>query len=141
MPAHILVVEASPEVWTLIAEVLTAEGHEVKGAANGAEAVALIEQQPAFDLILGDLTIPAIEGAHLYWEIGRRWPDLASRLICVTDGSNAGVVDHALLRAADVPFVVKPFLPQVLRDLVRRRLATLGAPSPHSPPPPDVRAG
>jgi len=37
-------------------------------------------------LILGDLTIPAIAGAHLYWEIGRRWPQLTSRLICVTDG-------------------------------------------------------
>ena len=140
MPARILVVEASPEVRTLIADVLTADGHEVKGVATGAEALVLTEW-PAFDLILGDLTIPATEGAQLYWEIASRWPHLVARLICITDGNSPGVSDHSILRAAAVPFVVKPFLPQVLRDFVRRRLAELGAPPPPDPPePPDVRA-
>ena len=101
----------------------------------------LVEQWPTFDLILGDLTIPALEGAHLYWEIGRYWPQLTSRLICVTDGNNAGVIDHPLLRAASVPFLVKPFAPEALRDLVRRRRAELGAqPSPDPPQPSDGRA-
>jgi len=142
MPARILVVEDSPEVRTLIADVLAGAGHDVTVVAHGAAALVLIEQQPAFDLILGDLTIPAIEGAHLYWEIASRWPHRVSRLICVTDGNSAGVSDHPLLRAGAVPFLVKPFLPQVLQDLVRRRLAELGAPSSREPPqPPDLPAG
>lgn len=142
MPARILVIEASREVSTFLADVLTADGHDVTCVANGAEALVLVEQRPTFDLILGDLTIPAIEGAHLYWEIGRYWPHLTSRLICVTDGNNAGVIDHPVLRAAEVPFLVKPFVPQVLHDLVRRRLAELAAPpSPDPRQPPDVRAG
>lgn len=123
MPARILLVEASSEVLALFAEVLTVDGHELSGVANGAEALALLEQRPAFDLILGDLTLPAIAGVRLYWEIGRRWPQLASRLICVTDGHDAGAIDHATLRAASVPFLVKPFWPQELLDLVRRSLA------------------
>jgi DNA-binding NtrC family response regulator len=126
MAARILVVEASHDMRVLISDVLTTDGHEVKCAANGADALVLLEQQSTFDLILGDLTIPAIEGAHLYWEVGRRWPELASRLICVTDGHDAGVIDHATLRVASVPFLVKPFLPQQLRDLVGRRLADEG---------------
>jgi DNA-binding NtrC family response regulator len=145
MPARILVVEANRGVRALVADVLTADGHEVTGVANGAEALVLIEQReqrPAFDLILSDLTMPALEGAHLYWEIARRWPHLVSRLICVTEGSSTGVIDHATLRAASVPFMVKPFSPEGLRDLVGRRLAELGAPpSSHPPEPPDVRAG
>jgi CheY-like chemotaxis protein len=142
MPARILVVETSLEVRALIADVLAAAGHDVTCFANGAEALALVEQQPAFDLILGDLTIPAIEGAHLYWEFERRWPHLTSRLICVTDGNSAGVIDHPILRAAAIPFVLKPFVPQVLQDLVRQRLAELGAPpAPDPGQPPDVRAG
>ena len=122
MPARILVVDASPDMRTLIADLLAGDGHEVMSVAHGAEALVLLERQ-SFDLILGDLTIPALEGAHLYWEIGRRWPELASRLICVTDGHDVGVIDHARLRAASVPFVVKPFLPEHLRDVVTRMLA------------------
>lgn len=143
MPARILVVEASPEVRTLIADVLTTDGHEVTGVADGAAALVLIEQRPAFDLILGDLTVPAVEGAHLYWEIQSRWPQLVSRLICVTDGNSVGVSDHPILRAASVPILVKPFLPQVLQDLVRRRLAELGDARPWPPDlpePPDLPA-
>jgi CheY-like chemotaxis protein len=141
MPARILVVEASPEVRTLIADVLTTDGHEVKGVAHGGAALVLIEQRPAFDLVLGDLTVPAIEGAHLYWEIQSRWPHLVERLICVTDGESAGVSDHPILRDAAVPILVKPFLPQVLRDLVKRRLVELGAPpSPDPPQPPAASA-
>jgi hypothetical protein len=41
-------------VRTLIADVLTADGHEMTGAANGAAHLFLIEQPPEFDLILGD---------------------------------------------------------------------------------------
>lgn len=127
MPSHILVVEASDSVRTLITEVLTADGYVVQGVTDGIEALGLLERQHAFDLILSDLTLPAIEGVQLYWEIGSRWPDLVSRLICVTDGSGAGLIDHPTLRAASVPFLVKPFLPSQLRALVRQRLAELGA--------------
>lgn len=123
MPARILVVDASHDIRALIDEVLAGDGHEVQCVAHGAEALVLLEQQATFDLILGDLTIHAIEGAHLFWEIGRRWPELVSRLICVTDGHDAGRIDHQTLRAALVPFLVKPFQPEHLRDVVRRTLA------------------
>ena len=128
MPARILVVDATSDMRALFADVLAGDGHEVKGVAHGAEALMLLEQQSTFDLILGDLTIPAIEGAHLFWEVGRRWPELASRLICVTDGHDAGRIDHALLHAASVPFLVKPFQPEQLRDVVTRTLARSASP-------------
>ena len=122
MPARILVVEDTREVRALIADVLTAAGHEVTSVAHGAEALVLTEW-PRFDLILSDLTLHAVKGAQLYWEIGARWPELASRVICVTDGHDAGAIDHARLRAASVPFLVKPFLPEHLLDVVTRVLA------------------
>lgn len=123
MPARILVIDASSDMRALIADVLAGDGHEVQCVAHGADALVLLKQQSTFDFIMGDLTIPAIEGAHLFWEIGRRWPHLASRLICVTDGHDAGRIDHATLRAASVPFLVKPFQPEELRDVVARALA------------------
>ena len=127
MPARILVVDASSEMRALVADVLASDGHEVKCVAHGAEALALLEQQSTFDLVLSDLTLPAIEGAQLYWEIGARWPQLASRLICLTEGHDPGMIDHPTLRAASVPFLLKPFQPEQLRDVVTRALAR-GAP-------------
>jgi DNA-binding NtrC family response regulator len=126
MSARILVAEASDDVRALMADVLAADGHEVNCVAHGAEVLAVLEQRSTYDLIFSDLTLPAVEGAQLYWEIGSRWPHLASRLICVTDGHSAGMIDHQTLRAVSVPFLVKPFSPEHLRGLVRARLAELG---------------
>lgn len=122
MPARILVVEASREVRALIADVLAEDGHAVTSVAHGGEAFVLAAW-PAFDLVLSDLTLPAMEGAQLFWEIGARWPHLASRLICITDGHDAGAIDHDALRAASVPFLLKPFDRAHLRDVVTQALA------------------
>ena len=124
MPARILVVDSDHEVRALIADVLREAGHlDVECVYTGTAAIGVLEQRSNFDLILGDLTIPDLEGAHLFWEIQNRWPHLVSRLICITDGSSSGVIDHPMLRAASVPIVVKPFLHSVLQDIVTRRLA------------------
>lgn len=124
MPARILIVDSDHEVRALIADVLRATGHvDVECVYTGTAALGVLEQRSNFDLILGDLTIPSRKGARLYWEIQIRWPHLVSRLICVTDGSSPGVIDHPILRATSVPIVVKPFVPSVLQDIVTRRLA------------------
>ena len=124
MPARILIVDSDHEVRALIADMLRAAGHvDVECVYTGTAALGVLAQRSNFDLILGDLTMPAVEGAQLYWEIQNRWPHLVSRLICITDGSSPGVIDHPALRAASVPIVVKPFVPGVLQDLVARRLA------------------
>jgi CheY-like chemotaxis protein len=124
MPAWILVVEASSGVRAIIADVLKANGYVVEWASDGAEALELLENRSSFDLIFSDFILPAIEGAQLYWEIGARWPHLVSRLISLTEGHDAGWIDHATLRAASVPFLLKPFLTLQLLDVVRRGLAT-----------------
>jgi CheY-like chemotaxis protein len=43
-----------------MADVLSADGHDVKCVAHGAEVLAFLEQRPSFDLILSDLTLPAM---------------------------------------------------------------------------------
>jgi hypothetical protein len=52
-----------------------------------------------------------------------RDPELASRLVCLTDGHASEAIDHPTQRAASVRFVVKPFLPDHLLDVVRHTLA------------------
>jgi two-component system chemotaxis response regulator CheY len=119
--ARILVVDPEHDVRALIADLLADAGHEVHCAAHGAEALAQLERSD-FDLVLSDLTLPAIEGIGLYWEIARRWPLLVSRLVYVTGTIDAGSTDYRILLDEDIPRVIKPFLPEHLLNVVARTL-------------------
>lgn len=119
--ARILVVDPEHDVRALIADLLADAGHEVHSVANGAEALAQLERSD-FDLVLSDLTLPAIEGIGLYWEIARRWPLLVSRLVYVTGTIDAGSTDYRILLDEDIPRVIKPFLPEHLLNVVVRTL-------------------
>ena len=120
--ARILVVEANEEVRALIVDVLTADGHEVDCFGSGTEALARLDGS-RFDLVLSDLTIPAVAGIGLYWEIASRWPHLVSRLIYVTGTVDSGSTDYQILLTDGVPVVLKPFPPRLLLEVVARTLA------------------
>jgi signal transduction histidine kinase/CheY-like chemotaxis protein len=83
-PSHrILVVD---DVWPAaktVALILRSRGQHVRTAASGAEALAMIEQEPP-DLILSDISMPGMDGYELAQEIRRRpeWNDI--RLVAVT---------------------------------------------------------
>ena len=58
---RILVVDDDPSIQGFLAEALTDEGYEVRTAANGREALAILrEWRP--DLILLDLMMPEMDG-------------------------------------------------------------------------------
>jgi two-component system chemotaxis response regulator CheY len=57
----ILVVDDTPEIRDLIADILTDEGYPVTCASNGSEALAIVERiTPA--LVLLDLNMPVLDG-------------------------------------------------------------------------------
>jgi CheY-like chemotaxis protein len=58
----ILVVEDQPEVLELAASFLADEGYEVVTAASGDEAVAILRERPAIDLVFTDVVMPGIDG-------------------------------------------------------------------------------
>ena len=57
-----LVVDDEPSVRTVLADVLTAAGHQVVEAADGADAIERIRAE-AFDLVLTDLAMPRVSVA------------------------------------------------------------------------------
>lgn len=120
--ARILVVDPEQDVRTLIADLLAGAGYNVQCAANGAEALARLDESSAFDLLLSDLGMPAIEGIGLYWEIANRWPHLISRLVYVAGTIDAGSTEYRILLDEEVPRVIKPFRPEHVLDVVARAL-------------------
>jgi GAF domain-containing protein/CheY-like chemotaxis protein len=61
-----LVVDDEPTVRTVLADVLTAAGHQVVEAADGLEAIDRFRAEP-FDLVLTDLAMPRVSG----WQVAR----------------------------------------------------------------------
>jgi GAF domain-containing protein/ActR/RegA family two-component response regulator len=61
-----LVVDDEPTVRTVVADILTAAGHQVVEAADGAEAIERLHAA-SFDLVLTDLAMPRVSG----WQVAR----------------------------------------------------------------------
>ncbi len=103
----VLVVDDEPEIGAMLAELLTADGHRVATAANGAEALARL-LEGSYDLILCDLRMPKMDGPTLYSELERRLPHLVQRIIFFTGDSLSSAAREFLDRTA-APRVGKPF--------------------------------
>jgi CheY-like chemotaxis protein len=115
--ARVLVVEDEHELRELIARWLETRDYQVSEAADGRDAVELLEAGLDPDVILLDLTMPRMDGrAFLEWL--RANPRHQNRKVIVA----SGYLDEKAPVDADRAFS-KPFRP----DLLERELARLAA--------------
>jgi adenylate cyclase len=110
---NILVVDDNAANREMLARRLSRAGHRVQAVANGAEALALLRQQP-IDLVLLDVLMPEMSG---YEVLQRLTADDALREIPVLMISALDEMDSVVrcieLGAAD--YLPKPFDPVLLR--------------------------
>jgi CheY-like chemotaxis protein len=100
----ILVVDDDPDILQTLALCLSTEGYRVTMAANGQEALTLLERdKPA--CILLDLMMPVMDGWQFVAELDRRGNREAPLLILSADRAVQG---HATKLRADA-FLAKPF--------------------------------
>jgi CheY-like chemotaxis protein len=103
----ILVVDDQEPVRDLIADILVAEGHDVRTAENGVDALRLLGEQE-YDVILSDMMMPEMDGQQLYGEIARRWPHIVTRMVFVTaqaeEPSIADFLGRSGTRVVEKPF-------------------------------------
>lgn len=99
------------------------KGHEVTAASSARDALELLEQGRAFDLILCDVTMPVMGGLALYALLLRDRPEVARRLVFMTGGALSEEQRAALAQSA-VTVLGKPFdsaqLDEVLQRTVHR---------------------
>jgi CheY-like chemotaxis protein len=105
--ARILVVDDDVGIRQAIAELLAEEGFEVSCAANGAEALGMLEASSVPSLILLDLTMPVMDG-WTFRNAQRRDPRLARIPTIVLTAIHGGDPRVFEPLAADA-FLPKPF--------------------------------
>ncbi len=103
----ILAVEDEPEYLALLEEVLQEIGHTIRTAANGAEALKVLEKETV-DVILADVAMPEMDGIQLHATV-RSKPEYATTpFIFLT-----GVSELQQVKAVCVPdrdmLLQKPF--------------------------------
>lgn len=120
MTAKILTVDDEPDVLELIRFHLARAGHEIVQAANGRQAIELIEQEHP-DLILLDLMLPDIDGFGVC-EILRRNPETASLPILIVSAWGTPDAKMLGLELGALDYITKPFSPKELVRAVERLL-------------------
>jgi len=115
---RILVVDDEPFVCDAVKMMLAFDGHEVLTAANGAEALAIYNQQP-FDLVITDFEMPKMKGNELAVAIKNRNPKQPVLMIT----AYAEMLENSGTPLKGVDFVLgKPFYLEDLRKAIARTL-------------------
>ncbi|WP_426756548.1 response regulator [Myxococcus sp. Y35] len=115
-PARILLVDDEESLRITLAANLELEGHTVLEAANGEEALRLLEHQ-SVDVVLTDIRMPGLHGVELLRRIKQERPDMP--VVLMTAFTAEELVDDALAEGAFTvlpkPFDVTHALDTVLR--------------------------
>ncbi|HSJ13551.1 MAG TPA: sigma-54 dependent transcriptional regulator [Longimicrobiales bacterium] len=112
----VMVVDDEPAIRFSLEELLRAAGHEVRTAEHAPAALAALEGDPA-DLVLSDLSMPAMSGLQLLEEVRLRHPDTLFVLL-TAHGDERTAVRALKLGAFD--YLPKPFDNEEIRALASR---------------------
>jgi two-component system, cell cycle sensor histidine kinase and response regulator CckA len=116
----ILVVDGEPDSRTLLTEILTAEGYEVRAADEGNQALASIaEKRP--DLVLLDIRMPGMDGFEVCRQLKKNAETRGIPVIFLgASGEPSECIE--VFKPGGVDFVTKPFRREELLARVRTHL-------------------
>jgi two-component system cell cycle sensor histidine kinase/response regulator CckA len=125
-----LVVDDEEGVRDLARHVLSSHGYTVLTAANGGEAIAIVEQHPhEVTLVLTDLTMPVMDGIGLARSLKQKDPQI--RIIASSGfGEEKKLAELSALEVKT--FLAKPYSAERLLAVIYHELR----PSSTSPPDP-----
>jgi two-component system chemotaxis response regulator CheY len=121
MSFRVLIVDDSPSMRKMIRRVITLSGldaTEVFEAGDGIEALEIVEQEWV-DVILTDINMPRMNGEELIRRLAEKGITESVPVIVIsTDATTLRRENVAGLGARG--YIVKPFLPEALRDEIER---------------------
>ena len=118
--SRILIAEDEEALCAMCARALTMDGHEVKTAADGSEALDLLtREEGAFDLLLTDVVMPGMNGRILAEQLSPRQPGM--KILYMSGYTDSFIAGHGVLDPRTL-LLHKPFTEEVLLRKVREVL-------------------
>jgi two-component system, response regulator FlrC len=116
MPIKVLLVEDDRALREALADTLLLAGHDYVAVGSAEEALTAVTKD-AFNLVLSDVNMPGMDGHQLLSLLRARQPQLPV-LLMTAHGAVERAVDA--MRQGAVDYLVKPFEPKALLDLLAR---------------------
>ncbi|HSS20212.1 MAG TPA: sigma-54 dependent transcriptional regulator [Pyrinomonadaceae bacterium] len=119
--ANLLIVDDELGMRQFLTHLFQREGHKVRAANNGHEAMDLLRASPS-DLIVSDVQMPDMNGIELLREARELLPEV--EVIMMTAFANVDSARDAFLLGA-YDFIQKPFDNDLLKETVARALGKI----------------
>ncbi len=113
----VLCVDDEPNILAALKRALRPEGCRVLTAQSGAEALALMEDDPT-DVVVSDMRMPGMDGATLLAKIRQRWPE--TERILLTGYSDMAETVAAINGGQIYRYIHKPWDDLEVRIAVRQ---------------------
>jgi len=118
----VLAVDDDPAVRKALHRWVVARGYSVYLAASGPEALQLLEQRPAIQLLISDNDMPGMTGLELLKEVRRRFPKVFR--IMLTGADDRQTLVRAINEDEIYRFVEKPWDNEVLGSAIHLAFET-----------------
>ena len=116
--SNILVVDDEPSYRQILTLVFESEGHELRIASNGREALQRLNEEPA-DLVVSDIRMPDMDGIEMLRNIRETMPDVA--VVFMTAHASVETTREAFKLGAD-DYIEKPFDVDEMKLIVNKAL-------------------
>jgi two-component system response regulator PilR (NtrC family) len=116
--AEILIVDDEQSYRQLLTLVFQEEGHNIRTAMNGRQALELLQQEPA-QVIVSDVKMPDMDGIEMLRALRETQPEIG--VVLMTAFASVDTAREAFKLGAD-DFIEKPFDVEELKLIVRKTL-------------------
>src|SRR4030095_1149267 len=116
--SNILIVDDEQSYRQLLSLVFEGDGHTIRTASNGREALALLQSEPA-DVVISDVRMPDMDGIEMLSSVRESQPDLG--VVLMTAFASVETAREAFKLGAD-DFIQKPFDVEELKLIVKKTL-------------------
>ncbi|HVP55185.1 MAG TPA: HD domain-containing phosphohydrolase [Candidatus Eisenbacteria bacterium] len=118
---RILAVDDDPSVRDIVSSMLKHAGYECRTAASAQEAIAALQPDNSYALLLSDISMEGMDGFALLDRVRRLYPQMP---VVMVTGIHDLSIALAAIRSGAYDYVLKPFERDQLLATVRRALET-----------------
>jgi len=118
--ARLLVVEDEEGARKAVARILESMGYEVSEASDADEALGIVKDTPAFDILLTDLSLPGMSG----WELSKAVQEINPKIkVAILSGWDVGEDDERIAEYGVSEILSKPIDMHRMKDAIKRMLS------------------